>query len=215
MEKLQIQTTPELIKYIKELLQHVSEFIYNNSYYYKFKVDSHWYDVFYINNYGFELTLRKGVSSDLTDYDIICSTDCKGTYSTNRKAADELFKEIEDIYSAHKIAKNEKFVSIAKQYINLIENCDNIEKFSENLFLLTFGNKKISFTRIDKFKNGENYLSLIVKKHNDSKEDTIQEIEDYQITVSMIYHLNSMYYLFRNKAPIEPIITKIINSLNE
>lgn len=159
-----------------------------------FRVNNIWYGIYYENNYGMNINLYNGFEENAID-NYQYSAWVVGSGSPDRIKADNLFKQLKEIYSMHRLCETTSIVRILSQYVTFFQAITEIDKLSENSFVLYCGEIKYSVTKREIYDKHYNYViqRVEITKFENNSTQTICENNDYY-SVKVLYSvLNTLF----------------------
>lgn len=159
-----------------------------------FRVNSTWYGIYYENNYGMNINLYSGFGEDFID-NYQYSAWVVGSGSPDRIKADNLFKQLKEIYSIHRLCDTTSMVKTLSQHVDFFRQITEIDKLSESSFVLYCGEIRYSIIKRENYDKHYNYVIQCVEitKFENNNIQTISENNDYY-SVKLLYSiLNTLY----------------------
>lgn len=172
-----------------------SVIIRENNGYYIFRIYDSWYSIYYDNDYGMNINLSKGDSIDaITTH--VYSAWCVGSKSKARIECDLFFLKLNKLYVAQNLFNKTFVIDVLKNFIDLLENVESIEKLSENVFILKIHDMCYSFIRKENYNTiFKRRDTILVVSQVDNNSDAIYEEKNYDKIASIFSMLNVVWEL--------------------
>lgn len=159
-----------------------------------FRINDTWYGVYYENNYGMNINLYSGFKEDSID-NYLYSAWVVGSGSPDRIKADNLFKQLKELYCIHRLCDTTKIVKILSTYVDIFQKITAIDKLSADSFVLYCGDTKYVVVRKEYYDKYYNYViqcvEITIFENNVSQQ--VYESKDYYTVKTLISILNTFF----------------------
>ena len=193
-----------------------SVIIRENNWYYTFRIYDSWYSIYYNNDYGMNINLSKGDSIDaITTH--VYSAWCVGNKSQERTKCESFFLKLNKLYVAQNLFNKTFIIDVLKNFIDLLENIESIEKLSENIFIVKVNKICYSFIRKESYNTiFKRRDTILIVSQVDNNSDGIYEEKNYDKIASIFAMLNVVWELnkCRNNVQIDEKLFSFLRLTN-
>lgn len=197
MEKLSFNSKYDYLDFLEGLVgRDILEISKIGNSEYIFRIENKWYN---LSNHliggttfslGPSLMLKGGY--DLNSLAILISEQFRQEPRLNR-----ILVKIDEAYVKSLAIRNDRSKEIIKNLFTFLDNCESIEKFSDNFLIVNKQKCRYSFVKEEDFTNGRYFSKITVKRICGEKEQVVRTINGDFHVHSVMTFLKFIYYSSR------------------